>query len=265
MAKIFILKSRPSIYGDFIKGFWLKLGKDFRKGLIYVFTNPIVELLYGFSYLWITVFVLIEHKEDVFYNQLVGFSSVGIILFLLTSFKKTRFLGEPQRYAEFFIPFYSVMSIDVLNSNSVLMVLLFNFILIMVPKYFLVKEFSKNGQYEGKSRLMNTIQSLELKDAIGTSNDHNLAKTLFAHGIKVCRPDYSIFYGSERDFNKSYFENDHGIISPKEIEKYIVDYELSLVVVNNQIYKSEEVQLLYNWKLMKRVGHYCIYQRPLLG
>jgi len=263
LASIFILKARPSIYQDFLYDFWKKIKINFRRGCFYVLTNPIIEALYGFSYLWLALYMhyfAIQGEER---SDLLIFSSIGIILFFITSFRVTRFLGEPQRYMEFFIPIYSLIAIWVLTPNQLFFMLFFNLLLIFVPKYFLRKEQSSEKGRQMKNEVIEQLGVLvgENPEVICTSNEHNLAKALGIFDYKICRPDYSVFYKDAHDFNMEYFALDHGKISPQAISNYMESFDLNMIILNNSIYNSSELPLLTSWSLEKEIGHYSIYKK----
>ena len=117
IAKVDILKQRPSIYRDFIYDFWKK------KSFNYFINNPIMRIVLGFPFLSISVIWLFTtNRFDIFISQkylylLAVPVIVSLILFFITSFKYTRFLGEPERYVEFSLPFFSILSVYFLQKN----------------------------------------------------------------------------------------------------------------------------------------------------
>ncbi len=106
LAKVFILKNRYSIWRDFVYDFWLKLFNIFRRkesmfGLIkYFMTNNLVNLLIGIPFLFL-IFFTFPISDSGLNGVLAYHIFIGLLMFLLTSFRWTRFLGEPDRYVEF--------------------------------------------------------------------------------------------------------------------------------------------------------------------
>jgi hypothetical protein len=107
LADRFILKVRYSIWRDFIYDFWIKpKNKSF---ILYFYNNPIIQAIAGFPLLLFFVINYFQNMVDNGYNQkfILFYAPILLCLFSLfvTSFQKTRFLGEPHRYLDFATPF----------------------------------------------------------------------------------------------------------------------------------------------------------------
>ena len=114
MAKGFILKQRYSIWRDWIYDFWKKIGNSLRgkesfvSTVQYIMTNSIVNLLIGIPALIILPFILTTSHLNTFQSLCFQHVLLCLMIFLITSFRKTRFLGEPERYVEFAIGFLAI-------------------------------------------------------------------------------------------------------------------------------------------------------------
>lgn len=106
LAPIYILNRRYSIWRDLVWDIWVSVKASPRKGFRYAYENSVL----------ITVFLnpllalaLIGHWSSLKTGQgIYTFASdvalCGTIAALLTSFRPTRFLGEPERYVEAVTP-----------------------------------------------------------------------------------------------------------------------------------------------------------------
>lgn len=109
----YVFCARESIWLDFPVVFYHKFEMNFKQGIMYFYSNPVLLIFWAIPYM-IPAYYFGIQKNDEFSNLLINFNSIGLLLFFLTSFRITRFLGEPERYVEFFIPtlslqlFYSV-------------------------------------------------------------------------------------------------------------------------------------------------------------
>lgn len=123
LAKKFLLQYRKSVWGDFIKGFWKRNNRSLASYLYYILSNPVIQ---GFVYIPLLPVILIERSVagDGFFTSTLltegqvriffAFIMAGILCFWVTSFRRTRFLGEPERYLEIINPFIVLVGISVL-------------------------------------------------------------------------------------------------------------------------------------------------------
>lgn len=104
LSPLFILVRRYSIWRDFIWDFWKKLlNEPLKKSISYIYENSavIVIFLNPFFLIGVLCFLFTDIRPE---NALVIYSNsiaiTGFIVFILTSFRLTRFYGEPERYIE---------------------------------------------------------------------------------------------------------------------------------------------------------------------
>jgi len=129
IAQIHILKTRPSIWLDWFTQipkrlrWFLSNPKENGYHLDYVLNNAIAVFVLQMSVVFIAIFVATnDFFRDAISTSISGLSiSVCLLvcftLFLLTSVRKTRFLGEPERYLEFGIPFAAMLVAKELGST----------------------------------------------------------------------------------------------------------------------------------------------------
>jgi hypothetical protein len=120
LAKVFILKARPSIWRDLIFDIWKNIIKRPATGLLYAYHNPVISITIGIPILGYLLFVFLvrnsfyttEIEKLLFYNIIIALS-----VFFLTSIRKTRFLGEPERYVELVIPSIVLLTLSINNES----------------------------------------------------------------------------------------------------------------------------------------------------
>ncbi len=106
LAPIYILARRKSIWRDLVWDIWVSSRAGFRSAARYVYENSILVVVALNPMVVLACWAalagempargLIEYSGDV--------TLAGTIALLLTSFRPTRFLGEPERYAEAITP-----------------------------------------------------------------------------------------------------------------------------------------------------------------
>jgi len=103
LAPIYILAGRPSVWRDLVRDIWLKRHGGAAEAARYAYGNPllIVLLLNPLSVLacWAALSGRLPHDGGLLaYAGQVALA--GAIAMILTSWRATRFLGEPERYVE---------------------------------------------------------------------------------------------------------------------------------------------------------------------
>ena len=104
-----LLKKRYSIWRDFVYDFWKLLFNSpeipLKQKVKYIATNSVVQLMFTMptllliAYLWYNNYQLLTYQNPF---QIISIPIVVCLLtFIVTSFRTTRFLGEPERYLEF--------------------------------------------------------------------------------------------------------------------------------------------------------------------
>jgi hypothetical protein len=106
LAPIFILTARPSIWRDLLWDIWLKLRGDLTAAAHYAYGNSllIVLVLNPLSVLAAGAVLAGALPRQGLLGYAGELALAGVIAMLLTSFRATRFLGEPERYVEAVTP-----------------------------------------------------------------------------------------------------------------------------------------------------------------
>jgi len=155
------LNYRPSIWGDFITGFYKKYQSDTKKNLlIYIYTNSIISALLGFPIVFILIYYIVINFNDLdsFQKILTSLFLSGLLVFIFTTFRKTRFLGEPERYLEFILPTCVLLSLTLKNVDLII-ILIINAILLLL-NYFIILNKKENIINETKNNISTFINKI---------------------------------------------------------------------------------------------------------
>lgn len=146
LADRFILKHRYSVWRDWFYDFWFKKEKKITTKFSYVYTNSLFILIFLNPFVLVALYGYFSPvlMSNVVLRSLYTFSLnvnlAGVIIFILTSFRLTRFLGEPERYVEMIIPFSAIagmITISNMGSEVFVYLLIIAFILINIVQLLL--------------------------------------------------------------------------------------------------------------------------------
>lgn len=264
VARIFLLNTRPSIYRDFVYDFWIKLNKDFKKGINYIYHNPLVELFYGFTYLWFVIYFALNNNYTKEFEVLYFLVVISLALFYMTSLRWTRFLGEPQRYVEFTIPLISILFALTHGLLECIVMVAVSTLIIFLPRRFM-QHSSGNKKINNRGYLLNYFQKefVNKNNKIVVSNDAQGLKFISALGYKTCRVDTTRFFNNSQVFYSQFYNNSLSIISPLTLSHFILNYNPSIIVLNNSFYSFQvckEFLIGVEITLDKTIENYSIYK-----
>ena len=113
LAPVYILARRYSIWRDLVLDIWRKIAADPVAGLRYAYENSAL-IVVGLNPMW-TMTTVAWAAGVLPRDGALGFATdialCGGLAAFLTSFRRTRFLGEPERYIEATAPFSAVAGI----------------------------------------------------------------------------------------------------------------------------------------------------------
>ncbi|WP_133296028.1 hypothetical protein [Zooshikella ganghwensis] len=259
LSKIFILRYRNSVYLDFLSDFYKELKNNLVRGLYYIYTNPIVVAIYGVPYLWLVLLAYALNANDFSESILLGIIYTSLLLFILTSFKNTRFLGEPQRYLEFSIPIISVLLCFNYNFIAILIISLMSSIFIILSNRII--SLHKGGSDISKDRIhiINELRQIAAEKLV-VSNDNDLLKYMPELKAECIRPDFTCNYKNKEEFYRFYYDYDVNKISISGVLEFIESYSPDFVVINKKIYSDCKIKwCLKNYCFNKTVGDFVIY------
>jgi hypothetical protein len=107
LAPIYILERRKSIWRDLIWDLWMRFARQgASKGLRYAYENSVLVVSLLNPLVMVCLWAALRGTD--LQDGVLGFSLslalCGLLAALLTSFRPTRFLGEPERYVEAITP-----------------------------------------------------------------------------------------------------------------------------------------------------------------
>lgn len=220
LADKLLLTYRESIWKDVFYEIWrLIFTRQSPKGggttFMYVYNNPFVALVTGMP-LAVIVILLVFYNAiatDEFIKGVVWIMCApvvcGMILFFLTSLKKTRFLGEPERYVEFsigpaaFLAGLFIFELQSFGSNGylILSIILGYQILMVLFQAFVARKRSKmkaRGIVESVRVINDSIEQETDKEKTVKllSNNTEIMRSLITAQRQVFYPSlYSSWYG----------------------------------------------------------------------
>lgn len=234
-------KIRESYYRDFFYDFFVEFKKDFKHGLKYFFTNPFIEIIYGFPLLIMIFFRL--NNETIYDNKiLLLFISVGVLSFLATSLKKTRFLGEPQRYIQFVIPFIIIFAVKEYEDYEIIYFLVLSILIILIYHRIYSNE-NINPHYDFQKNL-DTIKKSLPNSSLIISNDIQKLKILSSEFNVICN-DWSRKFKNEQEFN-SFHKNNYTIHSVLGLLYFYKKFKPNILLLNEELYDNKEIFLIKN-------------------
>lgn len=111
LAPVYVLARRESIWRDLVWDIWRKLRENPKAAFRYAYENSVLIVLF-LNPLVVVAAILalpgapgLDAVEGGLFDFALDVALCGLLAMLLTSFRWTRFLGEPERYAEAVTPF----------------------------------------------------------------------------------------------------------------------------------------------------------------
>jgi len=250
LAKVYILKMRPSIWYDLVFDIWKQIIKDPKRGILYAYHNPIISIIIAIPALAYLLFHFLGNNhysvtkiESVLYYNII----IVLIVFLLTSLRKTRFLGEPERYVELAIPNIILLTLFVNNeSNSDFKIILI-ISSVLVAFQFLIL-FLKNKRSMGiqlsafYQQITDVIMKInkEHHDLRVFSNNHQILKTVLETEAKVLLTNLTSFYTGSVSFTDLFPER-YGKISGNVIVGLITEFDINCFILDPLQYRSTTI------------------------
>lgn len=185
LAPIYILNRRASIWRDLVWDIWIRFREGSKSAIHYAYENSILVVLLLNPMVVLATWGSLGDGSPA--NPFLAYGSAlstcGLIAFVLTSFRFTRFLGEPERYVEVVTP-WAALSASVLIYTQVgtvgLWVLLSCFLLTDVLQVFASKVLLKHvtGNEIGLNEIEKIVTSRFGQGARFCSNNEQFTKKL---------------------------------------------------------------------------------------
>jgi hypothetical protein len=250
LSKIMLFTYRKSIWRDFVYDFWMKLrsNEPFFKKVTYIIYNPVVSLLLFIPTLtWLLVYVA-THAGTIFTAEFLPAEKVlllsvatALISFLLTSFRPTRFLGEPERYVEFITPLAIILFLSArfYEPSIAIVVAVISVLFTCFFIYGMVKQYRINtAAPHSNINLFGKVEAFIMQDSASNKtmicNDLLFATYFLPGPLRVVHP--SIVYPYTGSFHiKDIYPKQFGIIKPDLVLPFVKEFKLGYVVLNTQM------------------------------
>jgi hypothetical protein len=265
----FGLKLRYSIWRDFIYDFWTAVKqRGFVRGLEYIYRNPVVEVWVGFPAL--PVFAVLYFVSPV--NAHTGNYTIiylgilsALLIFLLTSFRLTRFLGEPQRYVEFVYPIICILPITF--TNGALIATLVPCLVIIAFELIGIRLLAKRDgggttTHEKTLEVLNFFNSLNVKsDNKIASNNADVLKYFAQKDYRIMNINVTSEYTADLHFNEIFPET-YGNMALKPLLHLAKHFKVNWLVLDLKLIGKESFQKEAgnDFKEIKTIHHYTIYK-----
>ena len=256
-AEIFIINYRKNIFRDFIWDFWIKVFSTFlsrKEKLQYIYLNPICELFHGFPFLVCLFFVIDFNSLSVAFIFILP----SLIIFFLICFNSFRFLGEPQRYLEFIIPFISILFVK--NTNLSFQIISVGFVTIYILVISRLTTTKKTVLKKHINLLEFIKNNFNHKDVL-ISNDQETLKYASQY-INFVNHDSSKKIESKNEI-KTFYEGTYGCLKPEALNIFHKIHRPNLLFINTSLYdekKITEFKLSFNLELIFNEDDYFLYQ-----
>lgn len=118
LAPLNVLLSREGVWRDLVKDIWARFGRSVSEGLQYAYGNPVVIATALNPLVFLAPFFLTPSADrGPFLQACARLGVVSLVVMFLTTFRWTRFLGEPERYVELAIPFSGTLGAFVVMTS----------------------------------------------------------------------------------------------------------------------------------------------------
>ena len=266
-ARRFILKYRPGIWRDFVYDFWVKLKNEKSAAIPYIQTNAVVTLFWGFTILPLSLYFLInataiKHQQG-FWELVKNYTLFQVILvtlliFLLTSFSKTRFLGEPERYLEFSTPALVYLFMQCYSSEFIYYTIIY-YVLASLGLIFISKLYDKKSQKvkdnmlwhldtwkENGKTMVDVLRELQQKGMplrIFSNNEEITRRLLVLEHCDFLLPDIA----AEKTgsfFYKNIFDEQYPAVNEKLLVPMIKEFAINTFVIDTSLLSKPDTDVL---------------------
>jgi len=270
LAKIFILSDRPSIWRDLIYDIWKNIINNSVSGILYAYHNSLISITIGIPSLAYLIFIFsgshlfytTEIERLLFYNIIIA-----LIVFFLTSFRKTRFLGEPERYVEFVIPCVAILAVSQ-NSGQIEVV---NILLIvssvLIALQLLVQFITKHKQeikgYNAPENVIVTeLKRLHKKNLRLRvfSNNKSILKYALETDVKVLLTNLTSINTGNFSFSDIYSYG-FPVVNQNVIVPMIIEHKINCFIMDSSKDHFQHIPRIneLNYSEYKTLGNYTIY------
>ena len=265
LAKNILLAKRYSVWRDFIWDFWKIAFNKFRyqgkikSGFNYIYNNPAIAVIIGMPFSLLAVLVEWQSLTSPEFGMIAEWILIVPLpvflcfgAFILTSFRITRFLGEPERYVEFSTGLIAVSSL-VFQGFTELMVGLLSFCALLTVLQLLgirkrLKDKAQPGFFDDIQQIEAYLNKLTSESMNILSNNNQISKLLISESRKVFFGwPYSEKIGSFQ-FEELYKENQ--FLRKEKIVNVIKEFHIDYFVLDKSDLSEDDKVLVENTDLI---------------
>ncbi len=254
-------KLRYSIWRDFVWDFWKNRDRSYFLG------NPVIEILIGAfpSCCALVGYWFVESDEVVGLLYVVMCGS--FFAFFVTSLRILRFLGEPQRYIEFGLPFASLLCVVLFPLEVCLGLIALNCCILWW--------YAKNSQFHRQlpehikireEMLHDLEENFDTKYSVLLSNDTEIARHFYVTRYDPVLPNYCAHYENLESFMSNFYKGDYHRIAPQFLVREMEKRERGTLILYTNLLKfydeSAVLPLLNGIELthIKDIGKFKIFR-----
>jgi hypothetical protein len=267
LASVFVNKKRYSLWRDLIWDIWVRMWQDPKSGLAYAYQNSILIVLFLNPLALITLgSYLFFPSSHLGLEPWTKFVVGGFVIFFVTTFRATRFLGEPERYIEMMSPIAAIVGISILlqrfGTPTMLGVLSYC-ALLDIAQVAYARELARRLQGEDPelAQIRGVIDAEFGREPVRfSSNDEQVTKSLMRAPW-----DFARVWSAEQRFGgvqvKDVF-SEFPFIRPGPFETALREYRINACVLHKANFKeifpdSDERRRL---KVLSESDRYLVYR-----
>jgi len=251
-TKIVLLAQRMSIWCDFIHIARFLKEKGIPGSLSYMYNNPIVKVLTGVPCVMFVLYIILRqfHYDKYFIDSnlvvLMKIIVASFVVFIITSFKYTRFLGEPERYVEFTVSIACAVAAIQFVDQPLLVILI---VILGLPRLIvechLIPHLKTIFTNKGKMRNIG-IDLSSLRKEIEKSRTDNKSIRILSNNFEITKQlldiKWEYFYGwlffLSEDFDPRILYKENAIISEEYLAHFINKYNISHVIIDTRTFEG---------------------------
>ncbi len=243
LYKFIILRLRKTIYLDLVYWVWIYLKNDFKKNIPYFLFNPIVSVVLLMPFSCYFLYLVFMHFPDLSVLEKMGL--VGFALFIAFSFKRTRFLGEPERYVEIAYPIMLICSIEhIYQSDDVgysgFFLIISISLIIVLLMYSKASFVSNEAEIEQEKILANEINLIKADGLFIASNNTVLIDPLLKSKHWILKPIFSSQTFAGEPVVSVFTPPDYKVLNREQLLKVIRYYHFDVLVMDLGLWDADD-------------------------
>lgn len=272
LASIYILNKRYSVWRDLVYDIWKNFLYEKKKAraVHYLISNPVIQIILAFPFFLVLLFFLftsfdgfpLTNRLHMIFAIIIG---VNLMIFLLTSFRWSRFLGEPERYFEYSIPFLSILALYLYHFSFMLFILLMSFSLFFISYNLNWYRNPKIADVKTPEHILRLLERLEQlnseknREVRFFSNNNDLPKYLLSRSLTVLRGNFTWEYTGTVHFTEMFRKN-FGSIDENAWKRLIEDFAIDYFILDKNLLPNfSGINLEFENSIIEEIDNFSIY------